>query len=442
MLFIAFEWRIYFKKARSDASLLLGTILSCRRTDYLRIGTFQILIDTLYKDTLEEKKQDNEKQEFMNANASLVVTVSLHHLEKISKLYHEKSAKVPSFQHYDEYLSMRSGGLEACGQLMFSLIRSDCHWLEKAMIRLVALKQGHIFRPVHSNKETKQKHVFPPQMTLEDLYKRIRGASVNMVSDYSTLVLDSTESKKLAGSLTLPDDVLQNNIAPYLRAKSLNSLRQTCRYLHHILKSSVPGLKLKLFQHQVRSLEWMRKRENHQYTEDNIMMCKPNDIATDEVLCGDQYRSVTAGTIVSLVPRYGQATGSFWHINSWTGVASLDYKQDRVRNVAKCRNVARGGILSDDPGLGKTITVCSLILQTFGQMTGNDNLEEKITDDMIIDAYWTEVLVGYTRREQLIELTLKLRKVDLEGNFYYPVESLSSQEKWEDYKSLVEQPIW
>ena len=337
-------------ETRSDASILLGTILSCKNRGYVRIEKFQMLVDDMENYSEEEKKQEDDVDhiEYITVNASLVITVSLPHLEKVSKMYHEKSQHLDSFEHYDEYLSMRSNGFEAYGQLLFSLIRTDWEWLDKAMERLVAVNQGRMNRP-DPNEVIEQKRIFPPQMTLEAMYKRIRGASGNLVSDYSTLMLDNTESRQLAGKLTLPEDVLHDNIASFLRAKSLNSLRSTCRYLQNILKLCVPGLKLRLFPHQIRSLEWMRRREEHQYSEDDTMMSKPNNVSTDEILCGEQFRSVTAGTIVSIVPRHDRKRNIFWHINCWTGVASLDYKSECIRDVAKCRKVARGGLLCDDP---------------------------------------------------------------------------------------------
>ena len=61
---------------------------------------------------------------------------------------------------------------------------------------------------------------------------------------------------------------------------------------------------------------------------------------------------------------------------------------------------------------------------------------------MIIEAYWRESLVGYTRQQQLQDIILRLRKIDLQGAFYYPVKSVLSEEEWKSYKSIVHRPIW
>lgn len=61
---------------------------------------------------------------------------------------------------------------------------------------------------------------------------------------------------------------------------------------------------------------------------------------------------------------------------------------------------------------------------------------------MIIEAYWREALVGYTRQQQLQDIILRLRKIDLQGTFYYPVRSVLTEEEWKTYRSIVHQPIW
>lgn len=58
----------------------------------------------------------------------------------------------------------------------------------------------------------------------------------------------------------LADDVL-GLIFSYFAAPDLRALGKACRFLSQATKSIVPGLKARLFPHQLRSLEWMLARE-------------------------------------------------------------------------------------------------------------------------------------------------------------------------------------
>ena len=441
---------------RSDGALLLGTIMRCRNAGYLRIENFKVLLSGAISEYNESPKStdedkcssldDNisERLTYKQVSASIVVTISLPHLERESKLSCRKSGDSSDLQcmHYDEYLTTSSSGFAAFGQLLFSLVRCDWDWLELAMERLRSSNSITSSSPICNSNS-----IFPPKTTLEELYARIRGASLPEVASCAAMSLEDctdNQTMHIAGDLTLPEELLQSKLAPYLRAKSLHNLRSTCRYLYSILNSVVPGMQLALFPHQVRSLHWMRRREEHHTTDDDVMNFGPNNTGVDEVIHGDVFRSVTSGGIISVAPR--RRKGSFWQINSWTGVCSLDYRKQRIKTVARCRNVARGGLLCDDPGLGKTITILSLILQTFGQSTGKLQTDRErqlnVGDDQIIDAYWSEILVSHTRRDELLELTLKLRKCDREQYFQYPVKDLLAVEDWDSYTYIVRDPIW
>lgn len=84
-----------------------------------------------------------------------------------------------------------------------------------------------------------------------------------------------------------------------------------------------------------------------------------------------------------------------------------------------------------------------MILQTFGQSTERleDKKSTKITEDLIINTYWREHLVSYTRRDQLLELTLKLRKIDLDQFFQYPVQKVLTEDEWVYYKEIISHPL-
>lgn len=181
--------------------------------------------------------------------------------------------------------------------------------------------------------------------------------------------------------------------------------------------------------------------------DDDAMQTGCDNIAySDNTLCGDFFRSVSAGSIVSVTPRRrkDRNNSSFWHINTWTGGCSIHYRNERLRTVAKCRSVARGGLLCDDPGMGKTITFLSCILQTFGQSTEKTNTriqKKQITDDLIVDSYWREHLVRSTRHDELYSIYMQLCKCDLGNYFRYPIRDFLSPENYKHYCSIIKDPI-
>ena len=100
--------------------------------------------------------------------------------------------------------------------------------------------------------------------------------------------------------LRLPPDLLRAT-AEVLNARDLHAMGAACRQLASLTAPLVPGLRLRLYAHQQRSLQWMRRCEQ----------------------------------------RAGLEAG-----------------------------LPRGGILADEPGLGKTVTVLATVLKTAGLQSG------------------------------------------------------------------------
>jgi SNF2 family DNA or RNA helicase len=243
------------------------------------------------------------------------------------------------------------------------------------------------------------------------VYIRIRGLS-SQLDEETSLVTEDIESTCLLKSL--PKEILVSNIAPYLRARSLNSLRNTCWYLHKNLSFVVPGLKLRLFNHQINSLNWMRMREC-QHVSENDILSNPKLLHLHRT-GGDLHRAVTGGATVALLPRQSCNSSNIIRI-------SQEYGHEISRNdsLTSTRTVARGGLLCDDPGLGKTITVLSLILQTIGltsTTTSHETMssaEETLTKnrtDEIFDAYWSETMTADFRRPALFKLYRRIQRTD------------------------------
>lgn len=66
---------------------------------------------------------------------------------------------------------------------------------------------------------------------------------------------------------------------------------------------------------------------------------------------------------------------------------------------------------ADEPGLGKSITVLSLILQTAGLMTDSgSHAKERVTEDDIFRAYWDECIPCEFQKQDLTALSGRLAR--------------------------------
>eukprot|EP00286_Rhodomonas_abbreviata_P023793 CAMPEP_0181295932 /NCGR_PEP_ID=MMETSP1101-20121128/4419_1 /TAXON_ID=46948 /ORGANISM="Rhodomonas abbreviata, Strain Caron Lab Isolate" /LENGTH=761 /DNA_ID=CAMNT_0023400733 /DNA_START=135 /DNA_END=2417 /DNA_ORIENTATION=- len=129
---------------------------------------------------------------------------------------------------------------------------------------------------------------------------------------------------------SLPDDVLVP-ILDWVGSSHLTALATLCRPLRDAARLAVPGLTLTLYRHQRRALEWMLHRELHPGL---VPSPQFERFATDKghrFLC-----NVLAGGVLS-----------------W----AADTPGAELQDV-------RGGLLCDEPGMGKTVTVMALILKS------------------------------------------------------------------------------
>ena len=263
-------------------------------------------------------------------------------------------------------------------QLILSLVRSDWESLENDTPRA----DGYDMAPEERKKQLPR--LFPTSLSLEELYLRVD--SCNQESTQRVPPKDNL-------FLTLPRELIVERIAPFLKALSLEALRCTCTYLQESLRAVVPGMRLALYDHQIRSLVWMREREMRQLLEDDCL-----DARTDK------HRAISAGATV--------------HLRSCDGKRDLRLDQVHGETVQwtkrmgqLSRRVARGGLLCDDPGLGKTITVLSLVLQTSGLMTSHEHIGQGVTnDDVIFAEYWEEQVVPEIRESTLLPLINSILK--------------------------------
>mmetsp|Transcript_19166 Transcript_19166/g.39273 ORF Transcript_19166/g.39273 Transcript_19166/m.39273 type:complete len:1020 (+) Transcript_19166:46-3105(+) len=379
--------------------------------------------------------------------------------------------------------------LSSALQLVGSMIRCDWAHLESVTneIRLLAMENRNKASSLkesdspykrvsgesrHLKCSCSRKPFFPKKLNLEELYFRISGASGHIGKEYQINADDlsfkvgskspshtmtgktkqNSTSHRPIGLIQLPDDVIATYIGTYLRARSLQALLSTCRRIYRALLSVVPGMKLKLFPHQIRSLEWMQRRERHCISEAGAIRSLSNEnflqLNAGESTCGgDYHRAVTGGETVLVALRPDVDEGDIFvaqqamRFDSQSGdpVATTAVG---VTHEPFCRKSARGGLLCDDPGLGKTITVLSLILRTFGLSTEpkEESQSSEIDNDAIFDAYWNDHLTSFARQPAILKLISRLMKSDKESYYFEPpVESWLDEAP--DYYDVIENPI-
>jgi hypothetical protein len=189
-----------------------------------------------------------------------------------------------------------------------------------------------------SDSRDQRPSLFPPSLSLEDLYLRIQG------SPRTQKLFEQQRNTQLKTQpldchlVRLPRDVVVDNLAPFLKAQSLDALRGSCSYLHNTLRAVVPGLDLRLYSHQINSLSWMRTRESRSILETDCV--GPSAVKPTERCYGDLHRAVTGGQSVLLSSRPATpGTPSIGiRVNQYTG-----YELDIEQLQAIPRHVARGG---------------------------------------------------------------------------------------------------
>lgn len=132
--------------------------------------------------------------------------------------------------------------------------------------------------------------------------------------------------------LSLPDDVLFR-IVKDLKGTDITHLSETCPAFFEFLLPIVPGLRLRLFPHQLHALNRLTAMEKLHIREDTMPLLERINTFDRNGSC----------LVVDLVD------GS---------ISLLD--------GVPCVGPAPGGLFCDEPGLGKTITALALILKTSG----------------------------------------------------------------------------
>ncbi|RHY43346.1 hypothetical protein DYB30_007085 [Aphanomyces astaci] len=151
----------------------------------------------------------------------------------------------------------------------------------------------------------------------------------------------------------LPMNVIWD-VLKYLNAREIAVMSMVNSLLQHVTYDTVPGLRLTLFAHQKKALKWMLFRES---MSNRQLQCVPFCEVSIPVLTGYGYRASPHPYMVAswIDPVFGRVLAP---------ASSSQHSRD-----------SRGGFLCDEPGLGKTITMISLLLRTQGTISRPDDVD-------------------------------------------------------------------
>lgn len=394
---------------RSDAALLAGLLVACAAQ--VQVVRCHVLF--------------RSKDEGDLYTGSILCTLAFPHLLN-SPTTNCKRSIVPRTTTKRTSSSSPIMPLNSALRLLLTLIRSDWCQLECIQKQLLCAPE--------TDATPKDVPFFPSVLTLGDIYNRIQG-STSRANRASPAPFANEELSPLS---SLPMDVLQERLAPFLNAREVAAVRSTSMHFYWSLRSVIPGLKLRLYTHQVNSLFWMRQREA------SLIKTEADCFGNKE----DIHKDVTGGASVRLASNPATSPKELCVIlDPWTGLEIFQY--ETLEEVTKLpRRVARGGLLCDDPGLGKTITVLALILQTYQPRSGpprrrmpksryDDSDDEDIywdedscfsvestremRDDKLFFTYWEEQVEVDFRRPALLKLINDFcKKVSDSGRFPLP----------------------
>ena len=281
--------------------------------------------------------------------------------------------------------------------------------------------------------------IFPMRMDLEEIYTRIR--SIGKGNGEDGVHHPYSDSSSPVSDPVPIHDIPVHLYTPYLTAISIANLQCTSRCLYHTLKQSaiVPGMKLTLAEHQIRSLNWMRLRESSSRSRSRSR--SRNQVQDDDVpvkrLLGKRTRCeyVFDGTKIIHIPH--PRSTPIQSVVDDDNDEHNEYDQIRIEN-------GYGGICADEPGLGKTITALSLVLQTMhhhpnthyyphynepnssykkskSREASSTSLLETYAKQLkrsLFHSYWKNTLPSFSKVQEMVIILNRIRKMDRRNRWF------------------------
>ena len=254
--------------------------------------------------------------------------------------------------------------------------------------------------------------IFPKHMSLNEIYLQMKKGHRDEKAGHKNV---HCRKRTITDNHCIFMDIPCHLYSPFLSAVSIARLQCVSRYLYYSLRQSVPGMKLILVKHQVASLKWMRSRERSSASK------RQRDGLPVKILYGQK-----SGVEYTFNGRY---------LQKYVGGTICNSFEDDIREIG------RGGICADEPGLGKTITSLSLVLQTMHAnpiRTHMKSLEsqENALNQSIFRSYFNGTLPQFSRKQEMVTILNRIRRLDVYAWFYNPVPKDTPE-----YFDIIQEPI-